>query len=138
MTRLVRGVVFLGLGLLLTPLLPAAEKPATAADPTGVIYPRPAGVPAESVSGSSPRYLPTLVAVLVMGSVGGWLFWRARRTPSGVAPLRKLAVAETKSLGNRQFLVVATYDDKKYLLSVCPGRIDLLTQLEGSAPAKSS
>ncbi len=136
MQRMTQGVVLLS--LLVCPLISAAEKLATGVDANGVIYPRLAGAPAEAVSGQAPRSLSMLVAVLVLGAAGGWMLWRARRTPGGVAPLRKLAIAETKSLGNRQFLVVAMYDDKKYLLSVCPGRIDLLTQLEGTPSAKSS
>jgi flagellar protein FliO/FliZ len=48
---------------------------------------------------------------------------------------RQLAVEETRSLGNRQFLVVASYQDKKFLIGVCPGRIDLLSALNSSSPA---
>ena len=47
---------------------------------------------------------------------------------------RKLTVAETRSLGNRQYLVVADYEGRKFLLGVCPGRIDLLSSLDGSGP----
>lgn len=137
MHRLTRGVVFLWLGLLASPLVSAVEQPSPGADTNGVIYPRPVGAPVETAPGQSSRYLPTLLAVLAMGAGGGWLFWRARRAPGGVAPLRKLAIAETKSLGNRQFLVVAMYDDKKFLLGVCPGRIDLLTPLDGHPQAKT-
>ena len=43
--------------------------------------------------------------------------------------LRSLAVEETRSLGNRQYLVVASYEGKKFLLGVCPGRINLLSAL---------
>ena len=39
-------------------------------------------------------------------------------------------MAETRPLGNRQYLVVAAYDEKRYLLGVCPGRIELLAPLE--------
>ena len=39
-------------------------------------------------------------------------------------------VAETKSLGNKQYLVVASYGDQKFLLGVCPGKIELLSELE--------
>ena len=42
---------------------------------------------------------------------------------------RKLEISETRMLGNRQFLVVATYEDRKVLLGVCPGRIDYLCSL---------
>ena len=46
---------------------------------------------------------------------------------------RRLVIDETKSLGSRQYLVVASYEGKKLLLGVCPGRIDLLTPLDGPA-----
>ena len=57
---------------------------------------------------------------------------------------RKLEISETRMLGNRQFLIVAAYEDRKILLGVCPGRIDYLCTLGGSevefpnvAPEKS-
>ena len=46
---------------------------------------------------------------------------------------RKLTVAETRMLGNRQFLVVAEYEGRKMLLGVCPGRIELLSELGSKA-----
>ncbi len=84
---------------------------------------------ASAATGSGPL---TAVGVLVLAGAGGWILWRARagglnqlsRTP------RKLAVEETRSLGNRQYLVVASYQDKKFLIGVCPGRIDLLSALD--------
>jgi flagellar protein FliO/FliZ len=36
-------------------------------------------------------------------------------------------------LGNRQFLVVAEYEGRKMLLGVCPGRIELLSELGGKS-----
>jgi len=86
---------------------------------------------AAAATGSGPL---TVVGVLVLAGAGGWILWRARagglnqlsRTP------RKLAVEETRSLGNRQYLVVASYQDKKFLIGVCPGRIDLLSALDSS------
>ena len=47
---------------------------------------------------------------------------------------RKLAITETRMLGNRQFLVVAAYEDRKILIGVCPGRIDYLCTLAGGEP----
>jgi flagellar protein FliO/FliZ len=74
--------------------------------------------------------------VAACAGVGGWLIWQGRRrSGAGVAAAgRKLAVAETRSLGSRQYLVVATYGEKKFLLGVCPGRINLLTSLEDDRP----
>ena len=47
---------------------------------------------------------------------------------------RKLEISETRMLGNRQFLVVADYEDRKILIGVCPGRIDYLCTLAGAEP----
>lgn len=70
---------------------------------------------------------------VAMAGVGGWMVWRHRRgTPVG-RDARALAIDETRSLGNRQFLVVASYEGKKFLIGVCPGRIDLLSALDGSS-----
>ena len=44
---------------------------------------------------------------------------------------RKLVISEARTLGNRQFLVVAEYENRKMLLGVCPGRIDYLSTLSG-------
>lgn len=91
----------------------------------------PASVPA---TGSGPL---TAIGVLVLAGAGGWILWRARagglNQVNRVA--RKLTVEETRSLGNRQYLVVASYQDKKFLIGVCPGRIDLLSSLHASSPS---
>jgi flagellar protein FliO/FliZ len=47
---------------------------------------------------------------------------------------RKLQISETRMLGNRQFLIVAEYEDRKMLLGVCPGRIDYLATLGAAEP----
>jgi len=83
-------------------------------------------------SGSGPL---TIVGAVALAGAGGWLLWRRRRNPLDARAARQLAIDETRSLGNRQFLVVASYRDKKYLLGVCPGRIDLLAPLHEPAEA---
>lgn len=125
--------------LCLAPLaLAAAEKSATVTAADDVVYPRTSTTArAEPAAERGSGYTAVLVVGLLMAGAGGWLFWRGRTAPGGVAALRKLAIAETKSLGNRQYLVIATYENKKFLLGVCPGRIDLLTPLEGALPVKS-
>jgi flagellar protein FliO/FliZ len=132
--RLPRLVWMLWLAAALIPAASAEEK----AKDAGVIYPRSVESRAESPAGRSTGYSGVLVAALLLAAAGGWLFWRGRATLGGTANVRKLAIAETKSLGNRQYLVVAAYEDKKFLLSVCPGRIELLTPLDSAPPAKSS
>lgn len=49
---------------------------------------------------------------------------------------RRLNIAESRMLGNRQFLVVAEYEGSKMLLGVCPGRIDYLCPLGGDGEGK--
>ena len=85
----------------------------------------------------------TFVAVIALGCAGGWMLWRGRSGAlaslrGGVRAPRNLVVEETRALGNRQYLVVASYQDKKFLLGVCQGRIDLLSPLHegGVAPEK--
>ena len=108
-----------------------------------VIYPRnpaAASQPAETSRGGMNLITGLLAAACAGGA--GWFYWRQRRLGGAVGfsrTERKLAIAETRSLGNRQHLVVADYEGKKFLLGVCPGRIDLLTPLnDGNTPAKSS
>lgn len=109
--------------------------PAVAADDNTVISPRSAArndAPAASLGGSFNSM--SLLLGLALAGAGGWMVWRNRRgTPVG-KDLRALSVDETRSLGNRQYLVVASYEGKKFLLGVCPGRIDMLSPLD-AAPA---
>ena len=112
---------------------------AFAADDNQVIFP---GGSAKSQSAAAPGgsslNTVTLVVGVALAGVGGWLVWRNRRgTPIG-KDLRALAIAETRSLGNRQFLVVASYEGKKFLLGVCPGSINLLTALPEASGEKDS
>jgi flagellar protein FliO/FliZ len=90
---------------------------------------------APPVSGSGMGSL-TAVAVILLAGAGAWLLWRGRTggmTAMSRAP-KQLVIEETRSLGNRQFVVVAAYQDKKFLLGVCPGRIDFLAPLTDATP----
>jgi flagellar protein FliO/FliZ len=80
----------------------------------------------------------TLFVGLALAAVGTWLVWRGRNGAPVGRDLRQLAIQETRSLGNRQFLVVASYQDKKFLLGVCPGRIEMLAPLAASAEDEES
>ena len=110
------------------------------AEETTVLYPR-SSAPADTSSAvhSTGSNTALLVLALAAAAVGGWLLWRQRRSPQGLMSreARKLAVTETRSLGNRQYLVVADYDGRKFLLGVCPGRIDLLSPLDGVPPPRN-
>jgi flagellar protein FliO/FliZ len=94
-----------------------------------------AQAPAKSSIATSFNSLSLILGAALAGA-GGWMVWRNRRGVPAGRDLRALAVDETRSLGNRQYLVVASYEGKKFLLGVCPGRIDMLAPLDG-APARS-
>jgi flagellar protein FliO/FliZ len=124
------------LALSYAPALPAQEKPKE----TDILYPRGAASaagPVETKTGDS-LGRPLLFLALLAGGAGAWLLWRQRRGLAAGAhdANRRLAIAESRPLGNRQYLVVADYDGKKFLLGVCPGRIDLLAPLEGGDTRK--
>ena len=111
-----------------------------AAEDTQVLYPRSnTSVDAPATVRSAGSNLTLLGLALAAAATGGWLLWRQRRSPQGLTnrEARKLAIVETRSLGNRQYLVVADYDGRKFLLGVCPGRIDLLSSLDGGPPPKN-
>jgi len=113
---------------------------AAPSDENQVIVPKHAAEKSAPIAGGATGSgVLTVVAVLALAGAGAWLVWRGRgRGLAGFnRTARNLAVEETRSLGNRQFLVVASYQDKKFLLGVCPGRIDLLAPLNESAPEKS-
>jgi len=128
-----RALAFL---LLAVPL--AAQT--TVGGPGSVVYPAaagaaPAAFPRDPAGGGfSPL---AAVGIAACAGAGLWLWWRNRQGGSAFTARgeRRLVVAETRSLGNRQYLVVAAYDDKRYLLGVCPGRIEMLAPLD--SPARS-
>ena len=130
-------LICLGWILLISTALGSAAPAEEKVKDASIIYPHSVENKTDSATARGSGYgSGVLVAALLLVGAAGWLFWRGRATPSGTVNVRKLIIAETKSLGNRQYLVVAAYDDKKFLLSVCPGRIELLTPLDGTLPVK--
>ena|SRR5450432_2073399 len=122
----------------------ATAQPMKSSVPTGapssadtIIYPK--GTPS---NGSSTLLKPEdngrsyiLVVALILAAVGGWvMFQRRQGSPLLTRGNRKLQVEETRPLGNRQYLVVASYEDRKFLLGVTTGQIQLLSTLDGSKP----
>lgn len=71
--------------------------------------------------------------LIVAALVAGLYFTRSgfNMRPRKSKADRKLVISETRTLGNRQFLVVAEYENRKMLLGICPGRIDYLSTLSG-------
>ena len=110
----------------------AADKPPA---PETVLYPQgsataPIAVPTPRIDagyGASTM----LVVALLLAAGGVWLLLRRRAGPGFLAgrDAHKLQIEETRSLGNRQYLVVAVYEGQKLLLGVTPGQIQLLTPL---------
>lgn len=108
---------------------------ASAADDSRLIFPG-SGSSADAapvVTGSGSFHSLSLSLGLALAGAGGWMVWRNRQGKPIGRELRALLIDETRSLGSRQYLVVASYEGKKFLLGVCPGRIDLLSPLDTTA-----
>lgn len=112
-----------------------STEPARSPDSETVIYPKGKTADGIGLSASqdigygSPVYL---VFVVIIAATGGWVLWRKKKggpfVPGGKG-VSKLVLEETKSLGNRQYLVVAAYEGRKFLLGVTTDKIELLTHL---------
>lgn len=91
------------------------------------------GLPSSNNGTAGAGSLGTTFLVLVAFCGVGYYF--LRRHPSFAVNLRaaprKLTVSESRSLGNRQFLVVVEYESERMLLGVTPGKIDYLCPLRG-------
>ncbi len=134
-----RLLVVIGCVVLATaqPMSCFAAGPGDAPPPSdAVIYPK--GAPDSTAQTLSPppaagnTYF--LVVAVLMAGLGAWVLWK-RRTGDlrfGKTSGNKLAIEETRSLGNRQYLVVAAYEGRKFLLGVTMDRIELLTHLPDS------
>jgi len=131
----------------LLPLLLAAAfaLPAGAANSTpaslgddGVVYPRnsPEAHKLHTSDSAFPMW-GMLGLVVVLAGAGVYLLKRGQLgARAGSAVHQRLAIEETRPLGNKQFLAVAAYGDRKLLLAVCPGRVDFLCRLD-DAPCGS-
>ena len=117
--------------------LRAAADTGAAAGP--IIYPGTPAAAASSHTEGAGYSVTAAIFIIGCASAGVWLWLRSRRAGPGASARgeRKLAIAETRPLGNRQYLVVAAYEGRKYLLGVCPGRIDLLSYLDTEGPPRA-
>lgn len=117
--------------------------PAVSRSSDTVIYPkgsadRPESAASDSERGGGSKLFLAGAFLLALG--GGWMLLRRRGLPlSRVARAERLiAVEETKSLGNRQYLVVASCEGRRFLIGVTPGRIQLLSPLDDREPDADS
>jgi flagellar protein FliO/FliZ len=117
--------------LLLGAATMAAADPPVPKGPDTVIYPHTSGERSPTAPDSDAwSRAPWLFGALALAAGGTWWFWRTRNQAGpGVRSGHKLGIEETRSLGNRQYLVVAGYEGKRLLLGVTPGRIKLLCDL---------
>ena len=107
-------------------VVPGTPGPDTILDPRHLHDGSADAHPATGSSGS----LTWLVALACMAG-GAWLFIRNRGTRKATVG-GALNIAETRSLGNRQYLVVAVCGRKRFLIGVCPGSITMLSALDDS------
>ena len=137
-----------------------AQESTPAASPTATATPEASASPAVSPTpapSATPKVLypstnlsnlvgtPSANSATGVGSLGttflvlvafcGAGYYLLRRHPGFAANFkgaaRKLTVSESRSLGNRQFLVVVEYESERMLLGVTPGKIDYLCPLRG-------
>jgi len=113
-----------------------ASKPADL-----IIYPKGSSEKSEPVRNESDRgssRSAVMVVAIILAAAGGWVLVQRRRgAPLVSRGTRKLQLEETRPLGNRQYLVVANYDGRKFLLGVTTGQIQMLAQLEGAPVAET-
>lgn len=109
----------------------AAATPSPSPAPVTPDYHAPGGMLQMAV------YFILIVAVLIAGLYFTRSGMAGMTLGKGGKSAKKLVISEARTLGNRQFLVVAEYEEKKMLLGVCPGRIDYLATLGGGDDAFS-
>lgn len=111
----------------------AAPEPAASVARTGdtVIYPRSdegsPDAPQKNTSNSSPA---TWVFVAMVGLGAGGYWYLRQRGKSPLSRRGSIQIEDTRALGNRQFLVVASCDGRRFLLGVAAGGIQMLSPLD--------
>jgi flagellar biogenesis protein FliO len=79
------------------------------------------------------------LGILAVGAFLFTRFYKGKKILSSIGKSRgKILISETHSLGNRQFLLVAEYENEKHLLGVSPGSIQHLTSLNKAADVAES
>ena len=89
--------------------------------------------------GGGPSLSPIIFLLVLLLCVLAIVFIYLRR--NGLQRIRKtgeLEILETRPLGGRQFLLVARVGQEKFLLGVCPGRIDYLCPLNADSDSQAT
>jgi flagellar protein FliO/FliZ len=109
-------------------------------DPDTVLYPRESRTeePGSDGAVSNTSSPAIMIAGITLFATGGWLWWKFRAGPAGLRSRTpsQLAIEETRALGNRQFLLVVSHEKRRFMLGVCPGRLEMLTELSPSSEDK--
>ena len=113
------------------------EAPGTSAPVLASSTPSPSAASFQVTPSSGGRFQIAIYFVLLVALLGGGVLVMRNGLgflqPKPKGP-RMLEVSETRMLGNRQFLIVAEYEQRKMLIGVCPGRIEYLCTLSGAEP----
>jgi flagellar biogenesis protein FliO len=120
-------------------LLFLAVAPACFAEPASL----PASIPAlpvihsdlPNVGLSAIRALAALAFVLAIFFGGVWLFRNGQRLAWRKNGVPKLAILETRPLGNRFAIYVVGYEQQRLLIGSSPAGLSLLSQLPPGAAA---
>ena len=132
-------ILAVALALPAVPAAAAESTPASLGD-DGVVYPRnsPEAHKLHTSDSAFPMW-GMLGVIAVLAGAGFYLLKRGQLgSRAGMTVHQRLAIEETRPLGNKQFLAVATYGERRMLLAVCAGRIDLLCRLDEDGDAKLS
>lgn len=66
-----------------------------------------------------------------------WIWLQAMTRSFRTQSARRLRVSETVSLGERRFIAVVEYDQRRFLIGGANGSIALLTALDGTSQNQS-
>ena len=110
----------------------SSSSPAAVRGGDTVLYPADGDARVLGSAAAPADHLSTgwAVAGVVLVGVGIWLWLQRGRMQGRLGAEKLIGIEETKSLGNRQFLVVASCDGRRFLLGVSPGRINTLADLD--------
>jgi flagellar protein FliO/FliZ len=114
-----------------TTLNPSTSSPSSTSAASAVVAGSTGATTLSSGGGIS--ILGYVVSVIVLAAAAVTILLRGGFSGmfSGASKVqRKLHIEETRTVGHRQHLVVASYEGRRFLLGVCPGSIEYLSGLD--------